>query len=672
MSTAAHYIGRVGALAVALAGGIALANTPVASAEPTDSSASTSANASSSSSSQHSSAMSPDASAISSSTLTETGRPRGRLNAPGRTALSTSGSLTSSAASTPTGRALDGEAGRTRSRASGVVVATRSRHTGSSADSSEAADSPAAPSSDTTQAIGADAGVRSSSTAVIGRSETDSAATAMGSVSAKAAEPATAATAAANDATAQASSLDANRVVAHVAEPSVLTSSPDPSTVTVSASTAMFLSAEDVMTPTVTQPPTATNQSALQPRSAIGSTLVGLLLPSADNAPTTPAEAPTLWTLLAYVRREFEQAISNPNVKPLAERPVTEILTDTGVVTSPLIDPAITSDVRAPGQAPTAQVATASLDITTAPAVFTGEPSTVSRLFTVFYRVVGAVANFLDVDLTTPLGRLLSSDRPPWFTTLGLNVQRGQFEGMPVWTLQSKGATSEKTVVAVPGSAFVWPPTIFHWLDYALMARETGATVAVPIYHLVSQGGTAETIVPAVADLISSQIDQHGAQNVSVYGDSLGGAIGLSAVQELVRRGAPVPSHMVLISPALDLTFSNPAIQLVDDPVFSGVFFSNVQKNAHLWAGDLNLSDPLVSPLFGSLAGLPPTALYFGSREIFALDGLALQDTALATPGADFSFILRNGELHIWAVNTILPETRAVLPDIYQQLGIAH
>ena len=181
----------------------------------------------------------------------------------------------------------------------------------------------------------------------------------------------------------------------------------------------------------------------------------------------------------------------------------------------------------------------------------------------------------------------------------------------------------------------------------------------------------AGKVVPVMADLISSQIDQHGAENVSVYGDSLGGTIGLAAVQELVRRGDAVPSHMVLISPALDLTFSNPAIQFVDDPVFSGLFFSNVRKNAQLWAGDLDLADPLVSPLFGSLAGLPPTALYFGSMEILAPDGLVLQDKALATPGADFTFVLRNGQLHNWAVYTILPETVAVLPDIYRQLGIA-
>ena len=72
-----------------------------------------------------------------------------------------------------------------------------------------------------------------------------------------------------------------------------------------------------------------------------------------------------------------------------------------------------------------------------------------------------------------------------------------------------------------------------------------------------------------MADLISAQIDQHGAENVSVFGDSAGGNIALVAVQEMVRRGDPVPSRMVLSSPALDSTLSNPAIQFVDDPTLS-------------------------------------------------------------------------------------------------------
>ena len=95
----------------------------------------------------------------------------------------------------------------------------------------------------------------------------------------------------------------------------------------------------------------------------------------------------------------------------------------------------------------------------------------------------------MGVDLAIPLLQLISSDSPPWFTTLGLNVQRSEFEGMPVWTLQSPGSTSEETVVAIHGGAFIVQPNIFNWLDYAAMARNTGATVIVPIYPLVPQGG---------------------------------------------------------------------------------------------------------------------------------------------------------------------------------------
>ncbi|HEY7054191.1 MAG TPA: alpha/beta hydrolase fold domain-containing protein [Mycobacterium sp.] len=405
----------------------------------------------------------------------------------------------------------------------------------------------------------------------------------------------------------------------------------------------------------------------------IVSTLVSAVLsPFANNAPSMPAQPPTVWTLLAFARREFEQALSVPSpiVKPLAGQISGGLVSETPTLDGQSIDTAITGNIGASTAALADLTVNAQPAASVAPATFTGEPSVVSHVFTGVFRVVHAAGDFLGVDLRIPLLKLLSSERPPWFTTLGLNVQRGEFEGMPVWTLQSRGATSEETVVAIHGGAFIVQPTIFHWLDYAAIARDTGATLIVPLYPLVPQGGTAGTVVPAIADLISSQIDQRGAENVSVFGDSAGGNMALAAVQELVRRGGPAPSHMVLISPPVDATLSNPAIQFVDDPLFSGLL-PTLHNIAQQWAGDLDITDPLVSPLFGSLAGLPPTAVYFGSLEILAPDGLVLQEKALATPGADFTFILRKGEIHDWASVTLLPETRAVLPDIYRQLGIS-
>jgi acetyl esterase/lipase len=413
--------------------------------------------------------------------------------------------------------------------------------------------------------------------------------------------------------------------------------------------------------PAAAAPPTA--------ETMVASVVNAVLSPLAAGAPAAPVEAPTTWTLLAFARREFDPTVWSQRVNPLAGHITNGLVTDTATLHSQSIDPANTANIGAPTPGPSDLTPLAQPTATEAPATFTGRPSLVSRFgLTAAFRVVRAVGDFLGVDLTIPLTHLISSDRPPWFTTLGLNVSRGEFDGMPVWTLQSRWSSSGKDVVTIHGGAFVAQPVVWDWLDYAAIARNTGAAMIVPIYPLVPQG-TAGTVVPAIADLISWQIDQHGAQNVSVYGDSAGGNIALAAVQDLVRHGDAVPSHMVLISPALDLTLSNPAIQFVDDPLFSGIL-PTLRNYGQLWAGDLPLTDPLVSPLYGSLAGLPPTAVYAGSLEILAPDVLVLQDKALATPGADFTFILRKGEIHDWALFTILPETLAILPDIYQQLGI--
>ena len=80
-----------------------------------------------------------------------------------------------------------------------------------------------------------------------------------------------------------------------------------------------------------------------------------------------------------------------------------------------------------------------------------------------------------------------------------------------------------------------------------------------------------------------------------------GGGIALSAVQELVRRGDPVPSHMVLISPALDLTLGNPAIQSIDDPFLPGIRSCETSSNS----GPATLISPIPwsAPCMGYLLG---------------------------------------------------------------------
>ncbi|MCV6983276.1 alpha/beta hydrolase fold domain-containing protein [Mycolicibacterium pulveris] len=84
-------------------------------------------------------------------------------------------------------------------------------------------------------------------------------------------------------------------------------------------------------------------------------------------------------------------------------------------------------------------------------------------------------------------------------------------------------------------------------------------------------------------------------------------------------------------------------------------------------AGDLDPKDPLASPLYGSLDGLPPTYVYAGSLDVLAPDAVALKQKAEQT-NAPITFVLRKGLIHDWAMVPITPEGIAVLPNIYRNL----
>ena len=685
----AKYIGRVGALAAALGIGIALATTPaVAWAKPADSGTSSSSHASSShGSSRASSSGAPSTGAVTSGNVAVSGSSGSSPSASGLNERSTGSPI--SQVTSPSGSSQRG----TRSAEPGVVESTGGARIGSKTsedaggaapekESASSASEPVIPTASTPGApetSAADAPVvtppvkskKASAADVTSRRPTSRSA-GSGTASETDTRPSASVSAPAPQAV-RPSKLDAAEVVSHTdqqlsAQP--VSEAEEP--LSAFAATPSWTDAERNAVVTMQAAPTAAARPdpSVVASGMVASVVNAVLNPFAAGAPAAPVEPPTMWTLLAFVRREFEPTVSNeaPTVNPLAGQITNGLVTDTPTLDDQSIDPAITGGTGGP-LADVSDLTPLTQLNATAPATFTGHPSFVAQVTTAAFQILRGFTDFttaiFGVDTAIPIARLLTSVGPPWFTTLGLDAQRSEFEGMPVWTLQSANP-SGSYVVGIHGGAAIFQPSIFNWIDYAAMARNTGATVIVPIYPLAPQG-TAATVVPTMADLISSQIDQHGAENVSVYGDSAGGNIGLAAVQELVRRGDPVPSHMVLISPALDLTFSNPAMQFIDDPILSPEILRQYQQ----WAGDLDLTDPLVSPLYGSLAGLPPTAVYSGSLDVLSSDVLVLQDKALATPGTDFTFILRTGLLHNWAFVPWLPEAIAVQPDIYQQLGIA-
>ncbi|MET0896499.1 MAG: alpha/beta hydrolase [Mycobacterium sp.] len=306
----------------------------------------------------------------------------------------------------------------------------------------------------------------------------------------------------------------------------------------------------------------------------------------------------------------------------------------------------------------------------------TEPPSLIDRITVFSMEVLGRISDVIGVNIVAKLGESILTPKPPWFTTLGLDVAKSEYEGGDVWTITPPKPSGE-VVVAVHGSGFVYPPNIIHWLDYTQMARQTGATVVVPRYPLIPDGGTAANSVPPMADFIATQAEMHGADKVSVYGDSAGGTLAMLAVHKIVRDcagdagclAARVPSRLVLLSPGLagPEIYTDPNAVLVDDPVSD---IPNPEDYAG-WEGD----DPMLSnPTLGPTEGMPPTTVYVGSREINAPGALAYGDRLLtANPDADFHVVIGMGQIHDWAQGGGIPlnsQTGKYRDDVYRQLGI--
>ena len=120
----------------------------------------------------------------------------------------------------------------------------------------------------------------------------------------------------------------------------------------------------------------------------------------------------------------------------------------------------------------------------------------------------------------------------------------------------------------------------------------------------------------------------YGARDVIVAGDSAGGNLALSLTLRLKEQERLLPRGPVLLSPWTDLTKSGKSYESRKevDPVLDHEYLDRMIEN---YAGGQELSNPLISPLFGNFKGFPPTYIQVGDNEILLSDATLLHKKLL-------------------------------------------
>ncbi len=150
------------------------------------------------------------------------------------------------------------------------------------------------------------------------------------------------------------------------------------------------------------------------------------------------------------------------------------------------------------------------------------------------------------------------------------------------------------------------------------------------------------------------------AGRITFVGESAGGGLVFSLCLRLKQLGLPLPAALVGISPWTDLTFSGPSYQTNEkkDPSLSE---DSLRCYAAAYA-DGKERDPLVSPVFGDLAGLPPSLLLAGGDELLLSDAQMLAQR-LQDSGCRCELCVEDGLWHVYALFNI-PEAYAALEKI--------
>lgn len=249
---------------------------------------------------------------------------------------------------------------------------------------------------------------------------------------------------------------------------------------------------------------------------------------------------------------------------------------------------------------------------------------------------------------------------PPRRLRRDVTVSVSHVGGWPVYTVAPQ-AQSRGGMIYAHGGGWVNEIQPQHWQLVAQVAAEAHLTVTVPIYPLVPFG-TAGPVVGRIADLVLDSLERHGTSCLA--GDSAGGQIALSAALLLRDRDQVVLPRTTLISPAVDLTFGNPQIAVVQ-PSDPWLGTPGGRVFAEHWRGDLPITDPLVSPLFGDLDGLGALTLFTGTHDILNPDARLLTEKA-TTAGVVVDLREEAGLVHVYPL-TPTPEGRAARRVIVQQ-----
>jgi len=233
--------------------------------------------------------------------------------------------------------------------------------------------------------------------------------------------------------------------------------------------------------------------------------------------------------------------------------------------------------------------------------------------------------------------------------------------GIPAEWVLAPGSDSSRRVLYIHGGAFIAGSPVSHRNVTSCYAELCGAAVLAIDYRLMPENRRQQGIDDcrsAYRWILDNGPD--GPEPVShlvVSGDSAGGNLSLSLAAWVRDQGLRAADAVVALSPTVDATFTSPSIvSNIKSDVMLGPLFSVLLKiptAIRRWLfvieNRFNPANPVVSPVFGDLSGLPPTLVQVSEAEMLFDDARRYVNKARAS-GSQAVVQSWAHMMHVWHI----------------------
>jgi len=232
----------------------------------------------------------------------------------------------------------------------------------------------------------------------------------------------------------------------------------------------------------------------------------------------------------------------------------------------------------------------------------------------------------------------------------GVTFEAATVGGISGWWAKPAHAHKGAPIIHVHGGWFTWGTAQAYRNFVGHIALSAGADAFIPDYRLAPE----HPFPAAVRDLevcYRGLVDQ-GITQIALTGDSAGGNLALvllSTASAQASKDAVVPVGAVVFSPITDLALTG---ESYDTRAEADLYFTKSQAGGLVrsYLGATDPKNPLASPLYAALTGLPPIRIHVGDDEVLLDDSRRYVERAVAA-GVDANLDIWMGMPHGFVTN---------------------